>query len=109
MPCNTIQRSKVEFLATSTDISLLIEALRLLDFESVAFQGEILVFRTQSGPGSFARSTGKLIVPESCDVNAIKRAYSVQVVQSQAVRHGWKTAWGTNAQGHRQAVVRRRG
>lgn len=109
MPCNTIQRSKVEFLATSTDIPLLTEALRSLGFYAIVSQGDEVAFRTPDGIGSFARSTGKLILPESCAVNAIKRAYSVQVVQSQAIRHGWKIAWGTNEQGHRQATVQRRG
>jgi hypothetical protein len=108
VPCNTIQRSKVEFLATSTDIALLTKALGSLGY-SVTLQDQMLAFRTQSGLGSFSRETGKLILPESCDGNAIKRAYSVEVVQSQAHKHGWKIAWSTNAQGQRQATVQRRG
>ena len=109
MPCNTIQRSKVEFLATSTDIALLTKALGSLGYSSVTLQDQVLAFQTQKGIGSFSKETGKLILPASCDVNAIKRAYSVEVVQSQASKHGWKIAWSTNAQGHRQASVQRRG
>ncbi len=109
MPCNTIQRSKVEFLATTTDTSLLTEALRSLGFTDIAQQGELILFRTVAGPGNFHKGTGKLILPQSFDVNTIKRAYSEKVVQSQAAKHGWKIAWSTNTQGHRQAIVQRRG
>jgi hypothetical protein len=48
-------------------------------------------------------------LPQACDVNAIKCAYAEQVVQSQAIKHGWRVSWRTNAQGHRQAMVQRRG
>jgi hypothetical protein len=109
VPCNTIQRSKIEFLATSTDLGLLTEALRSLGYSNVTLQDQVLAFRTQSGPGSFSKETGKLILPQSCDVDAIKRAYSVEVVRSQAHKHGWKIAWSKNAQGRRQATVQRRG
>lgn len=109
MPCNTIQRSKVEFLATSTDLGLLTKALRSLGCSSVTLQDQVLAFRTQSGLGSFSKETGKLILPQSCDLYAIKRAYSVEVVQSQAHKHGWKIAWSTNAPGRLQATVQRRG
>lgn len=109
MPCNTIQRSKVEFLAGSTDVALLTEALRSLGYSSVTLRGEVLTFQGQRGLGSFSKGTGKLTLPESWDVNEIKRAYSVAVVQSQAHKHGWKIAWSTNAQGHPQASVHRRG
>lgn len=109
MPCNTIQQSKVEFLATSTDTGLLTEALRSLGFTHITHQSELLSFRVQNGLGSFHKATGRLTLPQSCDINTIKRAYSVQVVQSQATKHGWKIAWSTNTQGHRQAIVQRRG
>lgn len=109
MPCNTIQRSKVEFLAASTDTGLLTEALRSLGFTNITLQDDMLSFRTQNGLGNFHKATGRLTLPESWDINAIKRAYSAQVVQSQATKHGWKIAWSTNTQGHRQAIVQRRG
>jgi hypothetical protein len=109
VPCNTIQRSKVEFLAISTDIALLTKALGTLGYYSVSLQDQVLGFQTEKGIGSFSKETGKLILPASCDVSAIKRAYSVEVVQSQASKHGWKIAWSINAQGHRQASVQRRG
>jgi hypothetical protein len=109
VPCNTIQRSKVEFLAAVTDASLLVEALRSLGFSDVVRQGELVLFRTATGAGNFHKGTGKMIQPQSCDINAIKRAYSEKVVQSQAAKHGWKLAWNTNTQGRRQAIVQRRG
>jgi hypothetical protein len=109
VPCNTIQRSKVEFLAASTDTGLLVEALLALGFTDVVRQGELVLFRTATGPGNFHKGTGKMILPQSCDINAIKRAYSEKIVQSQAARHGWKIAWSTNTQGRRQAIVQRRG
>lgn len=109
MPCNTIQRSKVEFLAASTDISLLAEALRSLGYSGIARQDDSLIFRTPQGAGNYNRATGKLVLPQSCEVNTIKRAYSERVVQSQAVRRGWKIAWRTSAQGSREAIVQRRG
>jgi hypothetical protein len=99
----------VEFLAASTDLRLLTEALRSLGYSGVTLQDQVLAFQTQNGIGSFSKETGKLILPESCDVDAIKRAYSVEVVQSQASKHGWKIAWSTNAQGRRLASVQRRG
>lgn len=110
MPCNTIQRSKVEFLAKSTDVQLLIKGLQSLGLSHVEQVGELVVFRTQQGIGSYHRATGKLILPESFDGNAIRRAYSEQVVQTQAARHGWRvSSWTTNTQGHRQVIVQRRG
>lgn len=109
MPCNTIQRSKVEFLAKSTDVALLIKGLQSLGISHVEQSGELVVFRTIDGVGSYSKATGKLNLPQSCDVNAIKRAYSEQVVQSQASKHGWRISWRTNAEGHRQAMVQRRG
>ncbi len=109
MPCNTIQRSKVEFLATSTDIPLLRDALQSLGYTVTGFRNQVLGFRTGNEIASFNKATGQLTLPVSCDVNAIKLAYSAQIVQSQAAKHGWKIAWSTNAQGRREAMVQRRG
>ena len=109
MPCNTIQRSKIEFLAKSTDIGLLRKCLEAMGLKDIAQVGELLIFRTLDGVGNYNKATGKLILPQSFDVNAIKRAYSEQVVQSQAIKHGWRISWRTNEQGHRQAMVQRRG
>ena len=109
MPCNTIQRSKVEFLAKSTDVGLLRRGLEALGFQEIVQVGELLAFRTREGVGNYDKATGKLILPESCDGNAVKRAYSEQVIQSQAIKHGWRISWRTNEQGRRQAMVQRRG
>jgi hypothetical protein len=109
VPCNTILRSKIEFLPTSTDIRLLTEALRALSFTDIVQVGELFFFRTRQGAANYNTATGKLVLPNSLDVNVIKRAYSEQIVQSQAARHGWKTAWSTNSEGRRQVIVQRRG
>jgi hypothetical protein len=109
VPCNTIQRSQIAFLPTTTNTDLLIEALRSIGFTSITLQGELLSFRMDRGSGSYHKATGRLTLPATCDVNTIKRAYSVQIVQSQAVKNGWKIAWSTNAQDHKQAIVQRRG
>ncbi len=109
MPCNTIQRSKVEFLAKSTDLGLLTKALRSLGFADIAQVGEMLLFRSPQGTGNYNQASGQLILPQSLEGNAIKRAYSEQVVDSQAAAHGWRIEWRTNEQGNRQAMVQRRG
>jgi len=113
MPCYTIQQSHVEFLAKSTDLTLLAEALRKLGFE-VSELNDRLVLRKRDPNGyfrlgSYDRATGRLEVDTTWDVNEIKRAYSERVVDSQARKFGWQLEWGTNAAGHRQASVLRRG
>jgi hypothetical protein len=109
VPCNTIQRSRVEFLAASTDTTLLAEALRKLGCSSITLAGPRVTFNTPYGGGSFDKTSGEMRLPESLDINVIKQAYSVEVVESQAKKYGWKIAWTTNTQGHREAAVQRRG
>ena len=113
MPCYTIQQSHVEFLAKSTDLTLLAEALRKLGFE-VAELDDRLALRKQDSNGyyrvgSYDRTTGRLELDSAWDVNEIKRAYSERVVESQARKFGWQLEWSMNGAGHRQATVLRRG
>ena len=113
MPCYTIQQSHVKFLAKSTDLTLLTDALRKLGFEVAQLDGR-LVLRKQDGNGvfrlgSYDRTTGRLELDGAWDVNEIKRAYSERVVESQARKFGWQLEWSTSAAGHRQASVLRRG
>ena len=111
MPCYSIQKSKVQF-AQSTDTTLFRDALRSLGFE-VATSADRLLF-WKAGPdgyrqsGSFDGNSGQLELPSVWDVNEIKRAYSQQVVESQARKFGWQIQWSKNPAGHLQATVLRR-
>jgi hypothetical protein len=111
MPCNTIVRSKVEFLATSTDLTLLAGALKALGWAVV--QGETsLQFSkggSRPGRGSYDKATGRLTLPSNVDGDEIKRAYSEQTVEAVAKKNGWQITWKTNAAGNREANVLRRG
>ena len=109
MPCWSVQESKVEFLATSTDTGLLATALERLGYAVARVPEGMLVFRKDGQSGSYAPRTGRLELAQGWDVNEIKRAYSEQTVESQARKFGWQLEWSTNAAGHRQAVVQRRG
>lgn len=107
MPCYTVQKSKVEFLAKSTDMNLLANALRGLGF-SVTQTPEGLSFEKAGFSGSYASNSGCLQLDESWDGNEVKRAYSTQVVESQARKFGWRLQWSTNRAGNREATVIRR-
>jgi hypothetical protein len=113
MPCDTIQRSEIEFLPNSTDTRLLTLALERLGFE-VAMLSDRLVLRKQDAngfyrSGSYDQKTGQLELYIGWDINEIKRAYSEQTVESQARKFGWQLQWGTNKAGRREATVLRRG
>lgn len=107
MPCYTVQKSKVAFLAKSTDTNLLADALRGLGF-SVTQTPEGLYFEKAGRSGSYASDSGHLQLDESWDGNELKRAYSSQVVESQARKFGWRLQWSTNKAGNRAATVIRR-
>lgn len=107
MPCYSVQKSKVEFLAKSTDTKLLADALRGLGF-SVTQTAQGLSFEKAGLSGSYASNSGCLQLDESWDGNEVKRAYSAQVVESQARKFGWRLQWSTNRAGNREATVIRR-
>ena len=106
MPCNTVQSSKVEILAQSTDVLLLQAALEGLGFQVFASSETLLTFYKNGQRGFFDKRSGRLQLAESWDSSEIKRAYSEQVVESQAKRFGWQLEWSTNAAGRREANVR---
>ena len=106
MPCNTIQRSKVQFLPTSTDTVLLTKALQALGYE-VSTYGSLIYFQRGSQTGTYNATTGELQTPERWDTGAITRGYSEQIVESQAERFGWELEWSTNESGNREATVKR--
>lgn len=109
MPCWTIQQSKVEFLASSTDTELLAAALQRIGY-GVHRLSESELFLAKGGTsGRYDARTGRLELAPGWDVNEIKRGYSEEVVNSQARKFGWQIQWATNAAGNRQAVIQRRG
>lgn len=108
MPCDTVQTSKVEWLATSTDTDLLMKGLTALGYD-VEKRGNVIYFSKYGRTGTFDKATGKLTLDSSWDGAEIKRAYSEQIVESQASKHGWKISWSTNADGDREAIVMKRG
>jgi hypothetical protein len=109
LPCNTVQTSTVEFNAQSTSVSILSDALRALGLEVYQEDGAI-GFSGGNGRGTYNAATGKLSLRSygSLDAAAIKRAYSEQVVISQAKKFGWQLSWKVNASGNRQATVVKR-
>jgi hypothetical protein len=109
MPCWTIQQSKVEFLASSTDMELLAAALQRIGY-GVSRVSESELLLTKGGTsGRYDAQTGRLELARGGDVNEIKRGYAEEVVNGQARKFGWQIQWTTNAAGHRQAVTQRRG
>ena len=109
MPCWSVQESKVEFLATSTDADLLATALERVGYTVAHVPEGMLLFRKDGASGSYDPRTGRLELPQGWDVNEIRRIYAEQTVEGQARKFGWQLEWSTNAAGHRQAVVQRRG
>lgn len=87
MPCDTIQTSQVD-LSSLGKISpdLLLAALNDLKLGAVRRSAE----RIEFGYGeSFDITTGQMRLASNHDINEIKRAYSRQVVKSQAAKAGW--------------------
>jgi hypothetical protein len=108
MPCDSVQQSKVEFLATSTDLDLLTKALEKMGW-TVTRNGDVLNFsKGYYETGSFNKKTGRMTLPESADLDEIKRGYSEEVVTTQAKKHGWQVSWSTNKAGKREALVVKR-
>jgi hypothetical protein len=89
MPCDRIQTAKVTF-GLKTNRNLLVKALEELG-RNPALQGDWIQFR--NGTYNCATSEFKLTVSaydnQEEAMNQIKRAYSAQVVVSQAQRFGW--------------------
>ncbi|MHB8412532.1 MAG: hypothetical protein ACYDDI_11390 [Candidatus Acidiferrales bacterium] len=109
MPCWTIQQSKVEFLASSTDMELLAAALQRIGYGVDRVSESELLLTKEGTSGRYDAQTGRLELAPGWDVNELKRGYSEEVVNSQARMFGWQIQWTTNAAGHRQAVTQRRG
>jgi hypothetical protein len=83
MPCWTVNEARVNIGAANLD--LLEQALKTMGHR-VTRQGETLYF----GDGySYTRSTQELRIPRAEMANEIKRAYSAEIVLSQAKRFNW--------------------
>lgn len=90
MPCDTIQLSQVEFLATSTDANLLAKGLKTAGFNVMVYADSHTVSFSKGGRrGTYNSQTGELEIPQSWDSNEIKRAYSQAVVSYAAEQYGW--------------------
>lgn len=114
MPCDTIQRSEVQFLAQSTDLDLLKKALEAMGY-TVTETATGLSFSNYSVSGTYTKATGSLQTTvrgygstAGLDVNEVKRGYSEQVVNQQAKKFGWKVEWTTNKAGRKEAIVQKR-
>lgn len=107
MPCDSIIQSSVEFLPTSTDVKLLADALTALGYEVSSYQTTIR-FSEFGRSGSYETATGKLTMPTDWDSAAVKKAYSKEIVNSQAKRFGWKVTWKKDDEGNETADVEKR-
>lgn len=104
MPCDSIERTKVEFLAKSTDAKLLAKGLRAHGY-AVTENSQGLNISKRGKYGSYNQKTGALDIPQSWDSQEFKRAYSEQVVTQTAAEHGWEIEWKTNDAGNLEATV----
>jgi len=88
MPCDTIQTNTVDLSAS--DHGLLRLALEALgyDVQSHLNGASLLFYRRGSYVG--VHEAGKLEVVQGADIDAIKRAYSTQVLKAGAARFGWR-------------------
>lgn len=91
MPCDTIQTVQVQWDAKKTSVNLLVEALNELG--EVAHVDTGITGRVQFRSGWYNTQTGQMTLRQSSDgwlqESQVKRAYSAQVVKSQARRFGW--------------------
>lgn len=113
MPCDTVRTSRVELRLDATDLGLLKKALESLGYEAnvgnklVTFNDKTFNVRGEYNITS-GRLTAETIGNTRFDLNAVKRAYSEQVVNQQAEQMGWEISWSTNEQGEREFEVQRR-
>ena len=107
MPCDSIERSKIAFLANTTDVTLLAKGLAKKGFNVRQTTTGLSISR-YGKYGSYDSRTGRLDIPTSWQVDEFKRAYAREVVDSQAQEFGWEIEWKTNANGEDEATVQRR-
>jgi len=84
MPCHTRQYASVDL--GKLDPDLLMKALTEMGLKPVR-NGDIIGFGLKE---YYNISTGKLMLGLRYSVNEIKRAYSAEIVKTQAKRFGWQ-------------------
>jgi hypothetical protein len=119
-PCNTVQNSTVNLELKAENITLLKAALESLGYAAYEQNTELhfTAASWRSDEYGDVRGTfvnGKLeltgeryaVARFEREINAVKKAYSVQVVQSQAKKFGWKLK--QKKQGELKFQVQKRG
>ena len=107
MPCDSVERSKIAFLANTTDVTLLAKGLAKKGF-NVRQTATGLQISRYGQYGSYDKRTGRLDIPQSWDIDEFKRGYAEEVVTQQAAENGWEVEWRTNEAGNREAEVTKR-
>jgi hypothetical protein len=109
MPCNTITRNQVTFLAETTDADLLARGLREAGYitQPLAYSRKGFRVYRDGESGEYDAETGRLTIPASWDSQEFKRIYSREIVTQQAKENGWEISWSTNDQGEEEATVER--
>ena len=95
MPCYSIQTTTVKLELNADNRDFLIEAMKSLNYR-VNVLSNAVYFSDGNYEGTF--SDGKLTITSNSryqtadqfDINPLKRAYSVQVIQAAAQQHGWQ-------------------
>lgn len=98
MPCDTIQTVTVKAELKNINHKLLKKALEAMGFTVNEKDGYLTFYGVNSETGSYHRGTyqngvfrEQIEVGQApLEINAVKRAYSAQVVQSAANTFGWK-------------------
>jgi hypothetical protein len=94
MPCDTIQRSTVTLELKAENTEYLLAALRSLDYNVTNLKGQLYFSNAAGLTGSFTDGklnvTGRTAAVQAFDLNAVKRAYSLQVVKAAAKQYGWQ-------------------
>jgi hypothetical protein len=93
VPCDTISLSKVSFSLSNTDVEILSTALENLGYKVTMKKG-VLHFTSQGYDyveGTFENGQFNVTLDarKKFDIDAIKRAYSREVVRITAKRFGW--------------------
>lgn len=88
MPCFSIRRNVINL--EKVDRDLLAKALEALGYTVTKHPNGVLSFSNRYGSGYFA--AGKLTFDQDINLteNAVKQAYSTQVVQAAAKKFGWQ-------------------
>ena len=107
MPCDSIERSKIAFLANTTDVTLLAKGLAKKGFNVRQTTTGLSISRYGQS-GSYDKATGRLNIPQSWNIDEFKRAYAEEVVTQQAADNGWEIEWRTSESGDKEATVTKR-